>query len=491
MGWENTSRISVKSKIDHEKSNPGSKYFVQALLPTNDEKSLIFTLDNLGKLPVNFDGSLFLPLLNHVNPKIRHLTVKNIGKLQDETFLGALSDFAISEKNTSVRREAVSALGRLKTQKTIPILRRFLDDSDPKVILQALRGLLYFKEHHEVESALLPLCDHPNELVREHASNELNNRNLSTHKARDHATSFNVLKNVVICADVRRALKIVPDDSVHLTFTSPPYYNARDYTLFQSYEAYLAFLTNVFREVHRITKEGRFFVLNTSPVIVPRISRAHSSKRYAIPYDIHPRLNEIGWEFIDDIVWVKPDYAAKNRNGGFFQHRKPLGYKSNSTTESVMVYRKKTDRLIDWNMRQYDEDTVEASKIKGEYEKTNVWTINPSTDKVHPAVFPVELASRVIRFYSFKGDLIFDPFAGSGTVGEAAMILDRYFFLCEQESKYVEHIMERLKPGLFPSMIMPRKLSLDDFRHELKGDDKKHDSYRSGCEKHHPQADAR
>ena len=89
-------------------------------------------------------------------------------------------------------------------------------------------------------------------------------------------------------------------------------------------------------------------------LFVPRLSRAHSSKRYAIPYDIHPRLTDIGWEFIDDIVWIKPEYAAKNRNGGFYQHRKPLCYKANSVTESVMVYRKKTDKLIDWNLRQYE-----------------------------------------------------------------------------------------------------------------------------------------
>ena len=96
-------------------------------------------------------------------------------------------------------------------------------------------------------------------------------------------------------------------------------------TIYESYEAYLRFLADIFREVHRITKEGRFFVLNTSPVIIPRMSRAHSSKRYAIPFDIHPILTEMGWEFIEDVVWVKPERCAKNRNGGFFQHRKPLG----------------------------------------------------------------------------------------------------------------------------------------------------------------------
>ena len=94
-------------------------------------------------------------------------------------------------------------------------------------------------------------------------------------------------------------------------------------------------------QIHRATKTGRFFVLNTSPVIVPRISRQHSSRRYPIPFDIHPLLIKMGWEFIDDIVWEKPEASVKNRNGGFFQHRKPLAYKPNTCTEYLMVYRKK------------------------------------------------------------------------------------------------------------------------------------------------------
>ena len=80
----------------------------------------------------------------------------------------------------------------------------------------------------------------------------------------------------------------------------------------------------------------------THPLLLCRVLvGAHSSKRYAIPYDMHPRLTDIGWEFIDDIVWTKPDYAAKNRNGGFFQHRKPLGYKANSVTEALWCTERK------------------------------------------------------------------------------------------------------------------------------------------------------
>ena len=170
-----------------------------------------------------------------------------------------------------------------------------------------------------------------------------------------------------------KALKYLPDESVHLTFTSPPYYNARDYSIYPSYEAYLQFLGKVFTETHRITKEGRFLIVNTSPVIVPRVSRAHSSKRYPIPFDLHAILVKGGWEFIDDIVWEKPEYSVKNRVGGFQQHRKPLGYKPNTITEYLMVYRKQTDKLLDWNIHQYDYDTVEKSKIKGDFDTNNIW----------------------------------------------------------------------------------------------------------------------
>ena len=458
-----------KANIEHEKLKVGSPFFKDALAPTRDEATLLFLLDNLGKLPAGFNGELFIPLLMHANPKIRMLAAKNVGKLKDEKFLIELSQLAATEENTFARREVISAIGRMRSENAISTLTQYLADADPKVVLQALRGLLYFKEKPEVQTALDSLREHPNELIREHLNSEVKNKSARSQrdkKDQQHPSSPDTLKNVIIHADVQDVLKVIPDESIHLTFTSPPYYNARDYTIYQSYEAYLDFLTAIFKETHRITKEGRFFVLNTSPVIVPRISRAHSSKRYAIPYDMHPRLSDIGWEFIDDIVWTKPDYAAKNRNGGFFQHRKPLGYKANSVTESVMVYRKKTDKLIDWNIRQYDDETVEASKVMGEYEKTNLWHINPTTDKVHPAVFPPELAARVVQFYSFKGDLVFDPFGGSGTVGYVALTHERYFLLCEKEIEYVERAKQLLDITLFTD-AKPRVLSLTDLKSEF------------------------
>ena len=320
-----------------------------------------------------------------------------------------------------------------------------MQDNDPKIVCQAIRGLLLFENDSEVIEKLKPLINHPNEMIRTVIYKEFFAK-INCHQNKlPHYESDDYLKNIVVNHDVLSVLKYVPGESVHLTFTSPPYYNARDYSIYPSYQNYLEFLEKVFKETHRITKEGRFLIVNTSPIIIPRVSRSHSSKRYPIPYDLHPYLVKMGWEFIDDIIWLKPESSVKNRIGGFMQHRKPLAYKPNSVTEYLMVYRKQTERLLDWNIRSYPKDIVKESKVANGYETTNVWKIEPCFDKIHSAVFPVELCKRVIQYYSFKGDLIFDPFAGSGTVGKTAKSLSRFFFLTEKEKNYFEYMKNKAR----------------------------------------------
>jgi len=171
----------------------------------------------------------------------------------------------------------------------------------------------------------------------------------------------------------------------------------------------------------------------------------------------------MGWEFIDDIVWEKPESSVKNRVGGFLQHRKPLGYKPNTVTEYVIVYRKSTDKLLDWNIHQYDNSTVLNSKVGDGFETTNVWRIDPCFNKVHSAVFPVALCNRVIQYYSYKGDLVFDPFGGSGTVAQSAKILERYFFLTEKDDKYFSYMKSKSLQEL-QDKHPARFFELKDFR---------------------------
>lgn len=397
-------------------------------------------LNSVGRVDYDANLSAVEDLLYHQNENVRENSVKTLAKTGNIRYKDQYFKTYKTDVSTNVRRECTSAIGRLRNPSCIELLIEILKDDDPKIVCQAIRGLLVFKGNDKVDNALKLLRNHKNEMVQQiinkeyfyHASNNLHYNN--------HTESPQYLHNVAVNGDNLEVMPLIEDEVFHLTFTSPPYYNARDYSIYQSYNEYLDFLENVFKEVMRLTKEGRFLIVNTSPVIIPRISRAHSSKRYPIPFDLHTRLVNLGWEFIDDIIWMKPEYSVKNRVGGFQQHRKPLAYKPNTITEYLMVYRKPTSKLLDWNIHQYQQNIIEESKVKGEFETTNVWQICPKSDKVHSAVFPEDLCKRVIEYYSYKDDLVFDPFGGSGTFGRVAMKMHRRFFMIEKNEDYFQYL---------------------------------------------------
>lgn len=346
--------------------------------------------------------------------------------------------------STFEKKEALSSIGRKRNVCYKPILFQYAKNVNPEVAMQAIRGLLVFKKDNDVLDLLEKLTNHPNDMIKDLACVEFENKNQKEDVC--HINSPDNLKNLLIEGDVSKIIKNIPDHSIHLTFTSPPYYNARDYSIYSNYIEYLDFLETVFKELHRITKEGRFFILNTSPVIIPRAGRKYSSRRYAVPFDIHARLTQMGWDFIDDIVWEKPQESAKNRVSNFSQNRKPLTYKANSCTEYVMVYRKKSNKLIDWNLKQYNINILNQSLVDDHFERSNIWRIAPKSSKLHSAIFPEELCKNVIKLYSFVGDLVFDPFAGSGTLGIVAEELRRNYLLTELCKDYVDLIESRLNP---------------------------------------------
>ena len=275
-----------------------------------------------------------------------------------------------------------------------------------------------------------------------------NDQKIKTFQKRDSSISFPATPNKVILGDCRDVLVDFPPESAQLIFTSPPYFNAKaEYAEYLDYDAYLAFLAEAFSACHDVLAEGRFLVVNLSPVLIRRTSRSTSSKRLPIPFDLHPILSNLGFEFIDDIIWRKPEGAGWHLGRGrrFAADRQPLQYKPVTVTEYLMVYRKQTDRLIDWNLRNHpDPLAVARSRILGNYERTNIWEITPASHSVHPAVFPDELVKRVVEYYSFQGDCVLDPFAGIGTVGKVASSLGRRFVLIEKCPDYFEEIRLQL-----------------------------------------------
>ena len=235
------------------------------------------------------------------------------------------------------------------------------------------------------------------------------------------------------------------DISIDLTVTSPPYFNAREYVFYNSYEEYLEILKNVFQSVFAKTKDGRMCCVNISNIIVARKSRNHESSRIPLVFHFSNLMEAIGWKFIEDIIWIKPEGSSKNRNGGFFQHRQPVAYKPNVVNEYILVFQKPSSKLIDSIVRSYDAVTAESSMVLGDYDRTNVWQMNPEIRSKHPAPFPEILAEKLIKYYSFVGDTVFDPYMGSGTTAVVAKKLGRNCVGFEIHAEYVAMALRRLE----------------------------------------------
>lgn len=319
-----------------------------------------------------------------------------------------------------------------------------------------------------VIDALTTFVDNTKTTTKEILENRLLGRPTNKRKKRNSRQDIpkvSMLTNIIAKGDSEQLLRDMPNESVDLVFTSPPYYNAKpEYAEYLSYEEYLLKMKKIIHECHRVLNEGRFFVINVSPVLIRRASRNEASKRIAVPFDFHRLFIEEGFEFIDDIIWVKPEGAgwATGRGRRFAADRNPMQYKPVPVTEYVLVYRKKTDKLIDWLIRKHpDQEAVEASKIADGYDVTNIWKITPAHCKEHPAIFPAELAEKVIRYYSFEKDVVLDPFCGTGTTALAAARLKRRFVALEKEDKYVDIILKSFGSSLRELNV--NLINIDDY----------------------------
>ena len=242
----------------------------------------------------------------------------------------------------------------------------------------------------------------------------------------------------IVCGDCIAVMEQLPDECIDLFVTSPPYYNARSYSVFSSISEYMEFLRRVFSQCYRALRPSRMCVVNISSVIIARVSRQHQSYRIPLPFYLVPMMEEIGYEFLEDIIWVKPEGSVPNRNGGFAVHRKPVAYKPNLVTEYILVFKKPAAYLIDAVLR-------DDSLVPDGYERTNVWYMNVAHDTVHPAPFPLALAHKVILYYSYRDELVCDPFVGSGTTAVACAELGRRYIGIESNEEYCAAARVKLK----------------------------------------------
>ena len=239
------------------------------------------------------------------------------------------------------------------------------------------------------------------------------------------------------CGDAGVLLAGLGDETIGLTFTSPPYLNAREYSQYSNVDEYMATMKGIFEQIFLKTKPSRMCVVNISPVLKERKSRQHQSYRIPLPFYFVGMMEDIGFEFLEDIIWKKPEGATQNRNGGFYTHRQPLAYKPNIVTEYVLVFKKPAPHLLDYYIQN-------KSLVPDGYERTNVWEISPENKSEHPAAFPVELAEKVILYYSYENDVVLDPFIGSGTTAIAARRNNRKYIGFDIHEEYTEMARERL-----------------------------------------------
>src|SRR5436309_3940564 len=250
-----------------------------------------------------------------------------------------------------------------------------------------------------------------------------------------------------------RDLSFLADESVHLVVTSPPYFNLKPYASdaggrqlgrFDDYEAFLAELDQVWRECARVLVPGGRICCVIGDILIPR--RADGRHRVLpLPSDIQVRSREHGLDNLTPILWFKIGNRTNEAGGGSSgYYGKPYqpGAIIKNDIEHILMLRKpggyRTTPMIQKALSMLQRDEMDAwmrpvwSDIRG-----------ASLRAGHPAPFPVEIAERLIRMFSFAGDTVLDPFAGSGSSAVAAIRGGRNSISVEVEKEYLNAATQR------------------------------------------------
>jgi DNA modification methylase len=255
-------------------------------------------------------------------------------------------------------------------------------------------------------------------------------------------------------------MKEVPDESIHLMVTSPPYYNAPfDYPgLFKDYEEYLDLIRSLARGLHRVLAHGRVACFVTQDVRI-------GGKFYPICSDIIRIMIEEGFRYRDKIIWRKPEgyIRISRRSGVLIQHRLPMYFYPDNIFEEILIFQKgKFEHSL---LKKFDDKILQSSKI--DVEKFNkerwylsVWDITnvlPLKGRLEEgiAAFPGEIVDRLVRLFTFAGETVLDPFLGSGTTTKVAKELGR--------NSYGYEIDLELKPIILRKVGVAQEVEKDKY----------------------------
>lgn len=240
------------------------------------------------------------------------------------------------------------------------------------------------------------------------------------------------LLNNVICGDCLEVFPKIPDNSVHLAITSPPYNLNLNYDIYKddkAYEQYLDWLKQVWIETKRVLVPGGRFALNIAPTSIKNFRPIH--------HDFSYQLREIGMIMRTEILWYKQTMRRRTAWGSW---RSPANPHIVPSWEYILVFSKEK-----WNLpgNPANADTTEEEFMRF---SDGFWYIPPTSQRRgHPSPFPEELIYRLIKFYSYKGNIVLDMFSGTGTVGVVAYKTGRNFIQIDISPQYCEIAERRLK----------------------------------------------
>ena len=269
-------------------------------------------------------------------------------------------------------------------------------------------------------------------------------------------------RDAILCGDSRKILIRLPTESVHLAITSPPYnvglrYDSHDDRM--PYESYLEWLMPVWSELYRVLAPGGRFALNVAPTSIKDFRPIH--------YDMTRQLEGLGFMMRTEILWYKQVMRRRTAWGSW---RSPSNPHIIPSWEYVLVFSKGS-----WTL---EGDKALADITADEFKRFSdgFWRITPETrgrqpfldslypprrgrakpeaKEGHPAPFPEELIYRLIKYYSYQGNIVLDPFGGIGTVAAVAHRTGRHFIHVDLSERYCAVSRERV-------MAEVRQLKLD------------------------------
>jgi DNA modification methylase len=247
-----------------------------------------------------------------------------------------------------------------------------------------------------------------------------------------------------------RDLSFIPDESVHLVVTSPPYWNLKRYNEnpnqmghIQDYEAFLAELRKVWAHTFRVLVQGGRLVCVVGDVCVAR-RRFGRHLVFPLHADICVICRQIGFDNLNPIIWHKIANASYEVQNGSKFLGKP--YEPNAIIKNDMEFilmQRKPGGYRQPSDRQRRESMIDKKDFGRWFQQ--IWNIPGASLKNHPAPFPLELATRLVRMFSFVGDTVLDPFCGTGTTIVAALKYQRNSIGVEIDPEYCRMAAAYLK----------------------------------------------